>query len=210
MNNTRSCDYLKKFNKKMKPPNPNLIRVFDFIKQRFQIDIYKKHVLEVGLGTGNKSIMLAKLFKLYYGLEPNVELYNIFTDLCEQNNCKIKSFNMDLDTFIKNIDINTKKIFQLIYMENLIHFLDQDFDNLIVNLTKILDKQTGFILIKNPKAMPSGWGNNEFCMDSKHFKESKWIRFRDKLKSIYSKLSDSKYLVKHDLDDFYHYWLFRI
>ena len=162
--------------------------------------------MEVGIGTGNKSIMLAKLFKSYYGLEPNVELYNIFTDLCIQNNCKIKSFNMDLDTFIKN----TNKLFQLIYMENLIHFLDQDFNNLIVGLTKILDKQTGFILIKNPKAMPYGWGNQEFCKDSEHFNEFKWIRFRDKLKSIYLKLSDSKYLVKYDLDDFYHYWLFKI
>ena len=42
MNNTKTntCDYLKKFNKKLKPPNPNLIIAFDYIKHTFQIDIY--------------------------------------------------------------------------------------------------------------------------------------------------------------------------
>ena len=67
-----------------------------------------------------------------------------------------------------------------------------------------------YILIKNPKAIPSGWGNKELCIDSETFNEKKWIDFRDKLKSIYAKLKVSEYLIHNYTCDNYHYFLLKI
>ena len=67
--------------------------------------------------------------------------------------------------------------------------------------------------------LPYGWGNQEFCKNSKHFNESKWIQFREKLRSIYSQLYGSHYLVDNfklnwdpdkSTDDYYQYWLLKI
>ena len=49
--------------------------------------------------------------------------------------------------------IKTKLKFDLIFLENTIHFLD--FINFFEDVKKIINSQK-FIIIKNPKAMPYG------------------------------------------------------
>ena len=50
--------------------------------------------------------------------------------------------------------IKTKLKFDLIFLENTIHFLD--FINFFEDVKKIINSQK-FIIIKNPKAIPYGW-----------------------------------------------------
>lgn len=197
-------DYLKKFQINIKPPDQNFIELFGYINSLNDFNILNKRILEIGLGTGNKSIGLSRLFTSYYGIEPDQSLYQIFLNLCEENDCKIKSFNMSFDSFV----VSTDKKFKLIIMENVIHFLD--FDNLIKQLKKISYQDISYVLIKNPKARPYGWGNLEFCIESEKFNKEKFNKFRDKLKVIYNKLDNSKYLIKKISSDFSHYFLLQI
>jgi len=198
-----SFNYLKKFKKKLKPVNPTLIEIFEFINQNESSNIFKSNVLEVGLGTGNKSIKLSKLFDNYYGIEPDIELYKIFLKQCKKYNCEIKSFNINLNSFI----FETELKFDLIILENVIHFLN--LEEFFSNVIKILNNKK-YILIKNPKAKPYGWGAKVFCADSKEFNESKWIIFRKQLKNIYSDLDKNKNLVKKISNDTSHFFLFKI
>lgn len=197
-------DYLKKFQIKIKSPDSTFIELFEYINSLNNFNIFNERILEVGFGTGNKSIRLSKLFISYYGIEPDLSLYQIFLNLCEDNNCNIKSFNMSFDSFI---DFTDKK-FKLILIEDVIHFLD--FDNLIKKSKKISNRDIIYILIKNAKARPYGWGNLEFCIESEKFNKEKFNKFRDKLKIIYNKLDNSKYLIKKNSNNFYHYFLLQI
>jgi hypothetical protein len=171
----------------------------------YKIDIYDSRILEVGIGSGNKSIKLSKLFRSYYGIEPNKEIYDIFIKLCQNYSCKIKSYNINFNDFV-NI---TNKKFKIILLINVIHFMD--LDDFISKCKKISPSNLdGFILIQNPKAIPSGWADEKLCKDSELFDQNKWTKFREKLKSIYDELTKSKYFVKKDMNDLYHYFLLKI
>ena len=196
-------EYLKEKNLKIRPIDEKLLDIFDFINSTYSINIYESRLLEIGIGIGNKSIELSKLFSSYYGIEPDIELYNRLTNLCEKNKCKIKHFNMDFNTFVKFTD----KKFNIIFLENVIHFID--FEIFIKKVKKIFNKyESGFILIKNPRIKPYNWGNKEFCKDSELFNEKKWIIFREKLKLIYEKLNNSKYLIKIYTTEYSYYFVF--
>ena len=198
-----SCDYLKGFRTELKPVNPEMLYAIEYINSISSSNIFKSNVLEVGLGTGRKSIRLSELFERFYGIEPDPELYKIFTDSCTESNCKITSYNMDFDTFVSETNLK----FDLIILENVIHFIE--LDDFIVKSKQILNPD-GYILIKNPKAIPAGWGNKEFCADSDKFDEVKWIRFRTQLKEIYSRLDNSEYLIKKNSTNTSHFFILKI
>ncbi len=110
-------------------------------------------------------------------------------------------------SFNKNEFVNNTEIkFDLVLLENTIHFID--LDEFISGIKKILNSN-GFVIIKNPKARPYGWGNKEFCADSEEFNENKWIKFRDRLKHIYNLLDNSDHLIKKLSTDFYNYYLLK-
>ena len=194
-----------KLNTNIKPIDPQLIKIFDYINLTYQIDIYDSRVLEVGIGSGNKSIELAKLFRSYYGIEPNKEIYTMLTELCAKYECKIKTYNTSFNEFIDTTD----KKFNLILLVNVIHFMNlDDFISKCKNITST--KSDSFILIKNPKARPYGWADKKICKDSEQFDENKWTKFRERLKTIYDEISKSKYFVKKYTNDVYHYFLLKI
>ncbi len=144
-------DYLKSFKQELKPVDNNLIDLFNWIDSQDKINVYKSNILEVGIGTGHKSIPLAELFDRYIGIEPDPELYKIFQKQCEKHNCKIISYNLDFNDFV-NTNKHKEK-FDLILLDCVIHFLD--FDEFI-DRSKQIVISNGFIIIKNPKARPYG------------------------------------------------------
>jgi hypothetical protein len=64
-------------------------------------------------------------------------------------------------------------------------------------------------LIKNAKARPYGWRNKIFSKDSEEYEDKKWIIFREKLKSIFNKIMNSKYFVEKYENDFYNYYILK-
>lgn len=196
-------NYLKNPNIKIKPIDKDLLNLINFINETYSVNIFTLNVLEVGIGIGHKSIKLSKLFDNYYGLEPIKDIYKICKKNLSKHKSNIKLLNINLDNFIKNTDLK----FDLIILENSIHFID--FDNFFSSVKNILNS-TGYIIIKNPLARPYGWGNKEFCADSDIFNESKWIKFREQLKTIYNHLDNSPYLVKKIKNNFYHYYLLKL
>ncbi len=144
-------DYLKSFKQELKPVDNNLIDLFNWIDSQDKFNVYKSNILEVGIGTGHKSIPLAELFDRYIGIEPDPELYKIFQKQCEKHNCKIISYNLDFNDFV-NTNKHKEK-FDLILLDCVIHFLD--FDEFI-DRSKQIVISNGFIIIKNPKARPYG------------------------------------------------------
>lgn len=186
----------------IRPINQEMNYILEYINQ---IKLLKfSRVLEIGIGTGNKSIELSKKFKSYYGIEPLENIYKKFLEICNITNCKIKSFNMDFDNFIK-LSINP---FDIIIIINTIHLIELDLDEFIEKSKQIL-KSNGFIIIQNPKAKPDGWGNQKFNSNSNSFDESKWIKFREELKKYYKNLDSSKYLIKKISNDNFHIFLLK-
>ncbi len=198
-----SWDYLKAFDKELKPIHPEVLDILEYIDGLSEKNIFKSNVLEIGFGTGHKSIELSKLFDNYYGIEPDSGLYKIFEKLCKKSDCKIKSFNMNLDDFVEKTDLK----FDLVILENVIHFIN--FEDFFRDIKKILNPG-GYVLIKNGKAIPYGWGNKEFCKDSEQFNEIKWIKFRDGLKKTFEKLDNSEYLINKKSTNTSNYFVLKI
>ena len=121
-------NYLKNFKDQLKIVNSTLIEFFEYINNDESIDIYKLNILEIGIWIDRKSINLSKLFDHYYGIQENKEFYKIFKKQCKKHDCKIKSFNIHLFQNVYSLQnfmtIKTKLKFNLIFLENTIHFLD--------------------------------------------------------------------------------------
>jgi SAM-dependent methyltransferase len=194
-------DYLKTTQIIIRPVDTILLDIFSFIKTNYNINIYNSRVLEVGSGTGNKTIELAKLFKSYYSIESDYILYNIQTELLKEHNSNVKSFNMDFFVFA----ISIPKKFKLIYLENVIHLMDI---NLFFYYAQNILDSSGFIIIKTPIPKPFGWGNNEFNKSSEQFNISKWKKFKNKLLDNYHILDTSPNLINKITNEFFIYFVF--
>lgn len=62
----------------------------------------RANVLEIGIGAGQRSMLLSKYFKSYEGLEPDEKLYEKFNSLCEHHKCNIICHNKDLRSHIES------------------------------------------------------------------------------------------------------------
>lgn len=181
----------------------NLLNVVQFVKNTYNIDLYNKRILEIGIGTGIKTFNFAKMFKSYYAIEPNKELYDALINLHKNNNSEIKIFNCNLNYFVDN----TIKKFSLIYLENVIQFFDfNDF----INQTKKILRSNGFILFKNKKTLPFGWGTNLFNESSSDFDQNRWDKYKQKLNEIYTIIKTHTNLVYSFDSDTYHYFLLKM
>lgn len=221
-------DYLKDPNIKIKHVDTDLLNLIYFINEDCTINIFKSNVLEVGIGIGIglSSIKLAQLFDNYCGLEPNKDIYEICKKNLSKYKSNIKLLNINFENFAKIVNLK----FDLIIFENSIHLIE--FDNFICSVKNILQQRqdqeqeqeqeqdqdhdqdhelrSEYVIIKNHRAIPYGWGNKELCKDSDKFNENKWIKFREKLKTLYNKLNNSPYLLKKTKNDFFHYYLLKL
>ncbi len=193
--------YLKTTQITVRPVDPILTDLFILIKNNYNINIYNYRVLEIGNGTGNKSIELAKLFVSYYAIESDNELYNKQIEFLKQHNSRIKSFNMGWIGFVTS----TEKKFKLIYLENVIHLIDY---NQFFNYAKNILYPSSFILIKTPVSKPFGWGYNKFNKSSEHFDATQWQKFKIQLIECYNTLDSLDNLINKITSDFFIYYLF--
>jgi len=163
----------------------------------------KMHVLEIGIGNGNKSIPISSKFKSYYGIEKSTPIYNNFLSLCKNHKCNIKSFNMNLTEFV---DYTTKK-FDMIILINTIHFIGVT--ELLLQSSKIL-KKNGYIIIQNPHEIAYGWGDKELVQDSELFNESVWLKYKKNLEKCYNELFHNKFLFKFEQNQRFKFFLLKI
>jgi 16S rRNA A1518/A1519 N6-dimethyltransferase RsmA/KsgA/DIM1 with predicted DNA glycosylase/AP lyase activity len=182
----------------------NLLTIIQYIKDKYNIDLFNKRTLEIGIGTGIKTIKFAQNFKSYYAIEPDKTLYDKLKILCKNNSCNIKAFNCDINHFITTI--TTTKKFSFVYLENVIQFLD--FEQFMEQIRNIL-KSKSFILIKNKKALPYGWGSNVFNKSSTEFDIIAWKKYKEKLNNIYNLILSHKNLIYSLDDDYSHYFLIK-
>ena len=199
-------NYLKNSNIKIKPVDADLLNLINLANRSNLIDIFKSNILEIGIGIGHKSINLAKLFDNYYGIEQLNDIYQICKENLLNHKSDVTLLNMDLKTFV-NLTKNTDLKFNLVILTNSIHFIG--LDNLFQLIKKIIGSP-GYIIIINPIARPYGWGDKELCEDSDKFNKQKWIKHRDKLKSIYNDLDNSPFLLKKTKNDFNYYYLLKL
>jgi len=177
--------------------NNKLISILESVKSS------KLRGLEIGFGTGKKTISIAKEFKSFYAIEPNKIYYDKFKEICKINKCNIKSYNMDLQNFVNY----TNKKFNVIILINVIHLLNLDD---FVKISKTILKKNNYIIIINPHEKPINWGNNEFNKNSELFDQNKWIKFKNKLKDLYLNLLNHKYFFKFDEDLYDKYFILKI
>jgi 2-polyprenyl-3-methyl-5-hydroxy-6-metoxy-1,4-benzoquinol methylase len=182
--------------KTLHPVNETLGLMFSHINQYKSLN--KMRVLEIGIGSGNTSIPISKLFKSYYGIEKEPNIYEVFIELCEKNNCNIKSYNMNFEQFTNN-NKNTRK-FDLIILINTIHFIGYDD---LIRLSKRIVKKNAFIVIQHPHAKPDNWRKPQFNKDSSEFDEIRWLKMKNILEKTYNDISNSKYLDKIEKNDRY-------
>lgn len=196
-------DYLLE-KKDLREINLTLDKIFSNINNKYK-HLDKLSILEVGIGNGNKSIPIAKKykFKKYYGLEPLKKIYDVFIESSKMHNSKIISYNMDLNEFVTKIKIK----FDIILLINVIHFIG--LEKLLETINPMLIPG-GFVIIQNPHAKPSGWGNKQFVADSINYDEKKWLKFKSQLDKCYSDLSNSKYLHKIETDNKYIFFILNI
>ena len=192
-------DYLLT-NTNLRPINETFDLILSDINNKKSLK--RMRVLEIGIGNGNCSIPMSKYFRSYYGIEPLTNIYNVFIETCNKHNCKIKSYNMDLEEFVNK----TTKKFDMIILRNVIHFIG--YDELIRQIKKII-KEDSIIIIQNAQANPIGWGNKEFVKDSINFNEHKWNKFKNKLEECYKSLQNSRYLYRYEQDSKYNFFILK-
>lgn len=192
-------DYLLK-NIYLIPISETLESIFSYINLSKPLN--KMRALEIGIGNGNCSIPMSKKFRSYYGIEPLSNIYDVFIKTCSANDCRIKSYNMNLDNFAKTTD----KKFDIIILKNVIHFIG--YDELIKQCRKIV-KKNAFIIIQNPQPKSSNWGNNELNADSAEYNEIKWLKLKKNLETHYEILSNSEYLDKFVEDNKYIFFVLK-
>lgn len=93
-------DYLLT-NTNLRPINETFDLILSDINNKKSLK--RMRVLEIGIGNGNCSIPMSKYFRSYYGIEPLTNIYNVFIETCNKHNCKIKSYNMDLEEFVNKM-----------------------------------------------------------------------------------------------------------
>ena len=187
---------LKSHNQKISPINETLNGLLTQINNTKKLD--KMRVLEIGIGNGNNSILLSKKFLSYYGIEPDKKVYEVLLKICRDT--KIKTYNYDLEQFANK----TLKKFHLIYLRNVIHFLE--YDNFIALCNKIL-KRYSYIIIQNPQAIPQRWGDNRLNVGTDEFDETVWLRHKNKLDKCYNTLLHDVRLIKYEKDDKYVFFI---
>ena len=190
---------LNSHNQRISPINETLDKILLDINNTKKLD--KMRVLEVGIGNGNNSILLSKKFAAYYGIEPDKQVYEVLLKVSKDT--KIKTYNYNLEQFANK----TLKKFHLIYLRNVIHFLD--YDNFITICNKIL-KKNSYIIIQNPHAKPQRWGDNILNVDSDKFDETIWLRTKNRLDKCYKTLLLDTRLIKYEKDDRYHFFVLKM
>jgi hypothetical protein len=116
---------------------------------------------------------------------------------------KIKTYNYDLEQFA---DKTTKK-FNIIYLRNVIHFLDYEH---FITICKRILKKNSYIIIQNPHANPRCWGDNRLNIDSDKYDETIWLRTKNRLDMIYKTLLLDIRLIKYEKDDRYHFFVLKM
>ena len=187
---------LNSHNQRISPINETLNKILLDINNTKKLD--KMRVLEVGIGNGNNSILLSKKFASYYGIEPDKQVYEVLLKVSKDT--KIKTYNYNLEQFADK----TLKKFHLIYLRNVIHFLD--YDNFITICNKIL-KKNSYIIIQNPQANPQRWGDNRLNVDSDEFDETIWLRTKNRLDKCYKTLLLDTRLIKCENDDRHYFFV---
>jgi protein-L-isoaspartate O-methyltransferase len=173
-------------------PNNVIIKYIKNIENTKNMD-----VLEIGIGSGDKSIFLSKYFKTYSGIEPNNDLLSIHKSEIENSNIQI--FNVDFLAFLET----NKKKYDLIILLNAIEFIG--IDNL-QPLFSLLNKN-GYLLIQMKRRKPQKWGNEKLNIDSKNFNINLWKIKKQELKHFKNLLNKSEFLIKTEKVMFYRFYL---
>lgn len=151
-------------------------------------ELSRKCVLEIGGGTGVRSIPLARYFNKYHVLEPDKVLYNRLVDNCVTFESNIIDHNVRLSDFDQK-----DMLFDVVICINSFHFLDfqHDYERIMKMLAP-----NGILYIQEKKPEPHGWGDNKLNRSSHLFNVKSWnqkVRDLDKVNTFLMEKNATRY-----------------
>jgi ubiquinone/menaquinone biosynthesis C-methylase UbiE len=169
-------------------PLPILQKSLDFIPNKSNLKL-----LEVGAGSGKKTIPIAKEFQEIYIIEPEKYLIDKFEELCIKYKCNnIILINITFNDYIDNLK-NYNKKFDVILFQYAIHFLDM---KTILDKSKSIINPNGYVIIIHPKAIPKNWANPVLNKDSDKFDKKIWSKHKKHLIKYKKLIINSEYFIK--------------